>query len=550
MLDPDYSKIDPASFDAGEYMYRNFFAYLPRRIQEGLMPGGTLTEHEHRQVSRARRKATKRDPLLFALFYFPHHLRSVDEDTGEVAPITLSSFHLEMCQRSLEWANPQLKPKESRHAEVAPRESGKSTWNFLIRPAWALAHLHRRYVLAFADMGRQAEQHLLTFKREIQENALLRKDHPALCTPKKRIDSTLSVADRQDIYIAANDVVFHAKGIDSTSLGAKYKNQRPDLLLFDDVEPDASNYSELQKDKRLHTIVHAAFPMNLRAAVIISGTVNMTGALVHDLVRHVTEPRAHDLPEWPQEERIKVHYYPALYQDDDGEWQSIWPQRWPVAWMQEPIFPGAKKRYCDTSSFLLSMQNSPRGADGGWFTNDDFHYGTLGETATRWILQLDPAVTTKEKSDFTGIIVLGCRMPRNGVKRMVEIAYARKVKLVGEPLRELVLSIVEEFPEIKLIRVEANQGGEMWYSALHHMPVKVEIHNSDDPKEVRIARSLHWYGRGRVLHREVFTSLEEDQIGYPKAAHDDLPDAAALAVNYFMDQEKKLLVGHAQQSYV
>lgn len=552
-MDDYLSDVYAPDFDPHQYLYEHYYREIPPELREPFIEG-RLKQFEDRAMSKLRRKLTRNDPLLFALLYFPHHLCSVADD-GEPGPITLSRFHVEMCQRSRTWARTNLKPQEDRHAEVAPRESGKTTWNFLIRPMWALAHRHRKYVLAFADMGKMAEQHLMTFKRELAENELLRKDHPALCTPAKKAGQNQSLADRQDIYISTNHMVFQARGIDSTTLGAKFGSQRPDLLLFDDVEPDASNYSELQKDKRLHTLINAVFPMNLRAVVVISGTVNMTGAIVHDLVRQVTEPNSPDLPEWPSEERIQVHYYPALYENEAGEWESVWPQRWPVEWMREPIFHGAKKLRCQTASFLLSMQNSPRGADGGWFTNDDFRYGSLGDEATRWLLQIDPAVTTKEQSDFTALVVVGFRPPRrheDGKVRTAacEVSYGRKVKVVGEPLRTIVLNILERFPRIKLIRVEANQGGEMWLSILHHMPVRIEIHNSDDPKEVRIARSLDWYQRGRVWHTETLNALEEDQIGYPKAAHDDLPDCAALGINYFLQRTPRLKAGQAQESYV
>lgn len=512
--------------------------------------------------SQGRRALTKLDPLLFALLYFPHHLRSGIHHDGS---ITMADFHIDMCRRSIWWVD----GKSHRHAEVAPRDSGKSTWNFLIRPAWALAHKHRTYVAAFADSGPQAQQHLSTFKNELKENELLRKDFPSLCTPKLR-DRGITISDNKNLYISHENQIFMAKGIDASSLGAKQFETRPDLILFDDIEPDASNYSEYQKDKRAHSMISSVLAMNLQAAVVVSGTVTMHGSVVHDLVRTVSDPGG----QWTEElrgrpditeEKFAVHYYPALFDDPtSGEKRSVWPQRWSVRYLES---------IAHSSAFWLNFMNDPRGREGGWWTQDDFKYGTLGDMATRWILQIDPAVTTKGKSDWTALSVIGYAPPsRQTPVGRVEVAYCRKVKLVGAPLRDLVLRILEYFPRIRGIRVEANQGGEMWIgqypelpkgqpvpyrlpkegSALHGVPVPVQIQNSTAPKETRLARGLHWYQRpgNLVVHRERFVSLENTMVSYPNVAFDDEPDCVCLGILYFLEPDKPGKVSALTKAYV
>jgi hypothetical protein len=490
---------------------------------------------------RGRRVLTKLDPLLFGLLYFQKHLRSGDMHDG---PVTLADFHLDMCRRSYEW----IRPGRHRAAEVAPRDSGKSTWNFLLRPMWALAHRHRKYVSAFADSGPQAEQHLLSFKQELDENELLRLDHPGLCTPKKRVTG-VSVSDTKNLYVSRNDQIFSAKGIDSSTLGAKVGNQRPDLILFDDIEPDASNYTEYQKDKRAHSMIASVLPMNLQAAVIVSGTVTMAGSVVHDLVRTVTQPDG----DWKElinpdcditQEDFEVHYYPAIVDNGDGTERSVWPEKWPMEFL---------KAEEHKSSFQLNFMNDPIGRTGGWWTKDDFHYGCLEDRATQWMLQLDPAVTTKEKSDYTGIAVIACAPPgKETTLARCEIKYARGVKLVGEPLRRLVLNILEWFPRIAVVRVEANQGGETWHSLLHDIPAKVQVDWSSLPKEIRLAQALDHYQRPgeRVLHHERFVMAEQQAISYPNVKNDDIIDAIALGLNYFLGEPKRRVpVGSKSKRY-
>jgi len=526
--------IDGSTFDPAEYL-----AQFPIELL---------------QSSAGRRALCKLDPMLFSVIYFGDHLRAGDNHDGD---ITFSNFHLDVCRVARQWAD----SGPHRDAFVAPRGGGKSTWSFLILPMWALSMGHRKYVAAFADSGPQAEQHLISFKRELDNNALLRLDFPELVKPAVRL-SGVTVSDNRNLYIAHNGCVFQAKGIDSSTLGAKVGNQRPDLILFDDIEPDESNYSDYQKDKRAHSMISSVLPMNLNAAVVVSGTVTMPGSVVHDLVRTILQPDG----EWKThlrgrpditEEQFVVHYYPALF-EVDGEKRSVWPQKWTVVFLES---------ICHTRAFQLNFMNNPRGIEGNYWQEEDFHYESL-DNATRWILQIDPAVTTKGTSDYTGLAVVAFQPPSKSHPRgRCEVVYATDVKLVGEAFRDRVLQILEWFPQISRIRVEANQGGEMWVgpvpdvpkdktppfvipsrgTALFGVPVPVQIQNSTIPKETRIAMGLSWYQRpGRhVVHRERFHRAEEQMLTYgPKAPNDDIVDAVCLAILYFLKDERgKITVG-------
>src|SRR5215472_6592381 len=116
------------------------------------------------------------DPLAFAIIYLPHHLKALP-----TAPITLSPMHYEWVDLAKEIILKHQTIKKRRHSLIAPRDSGKSTWWFLIIPLWAAAFGLRKFVTAFADSATQAETHLTTFKHELDTNDLLRQDFPALC---------------------------------------------------------------------------------------------------------------------------------------------------------------------------------------------------------------------------------------------------------------------------------------------------------------------------------------------------------------------------------
>jgi len=455
------------------------------------------------------------DPMAFARIYLAHHLAS--EETG--GQMTFSSVHHDWCAHARGWMLPLGEPMESRDAFVAPRSMGKSTWWFLILPLWAAAFGYVKFTAAFADSAAQAESHLQTFKHELDTNELLRKDFPDLCTPARRPRGT-QVADNRAMLYTSSGFVFAARGIDSSSLGMKVGERRPDLLIFDDIEPDESSYSADLAKKRLGTLTDAILPLNVNARVVIAGTVTMPGSIVHQLVRSVRETGPPE--QWIVDEKIRCHYYAPIVSDDTGAEQSVWPGRWSLTFLLS---------IRHTNSFAKNYANDPRGIDGAYWSADDYQYGDDTGHVHRMLISVDPAVTTKKSSDFTGISVVSAR--RDGSKKAV-VHFATEVKLKGDELRTYLIELCETFPEVGLILVESNQGGEMWSTILHDMPVKVVTKWNGLKKEIRAQRAHNHYQRGRVLHAKRLDRLEEQQIAFPKAPHDDMVDSVGTALIYFL----------------
>lgn len=516
--------VDPATFDRVDY--------LTSRAADILARHPDLTHADLLKTPRGRRALTKYDPLAFALVYFAAHMAS--EDTG--GQITISEFHKELFQEARRWEVPHG-PQECRSAWVAPRGSGKSTLGYLLLPMWALAHGHRNFAMAFADSGPQSTQHLMSFKRALDTTDLLRTDYPELCTPAVR-PGGVTVADRQDTYIAQSGAAFMARGADASTLGAKIENRRPDLLLLDDIEPSESVYSLYQKDKRLDTVTSAIFPMSLSAVVMFLGTTTMSGSIMHDLVRQVTEAGSADIPAWPAQERIDVHYFPAIVQDASGVEASLWPARWSLEFLLS---------IRGTRSYAKNYDNQPAGHDGGFWQSEDITLGT-SDTLTRRLLVIDPAVTQKRSSDRTGVAVVAFSPTEK--RCVVELAVG--VQLTGKRLADYLLKLVATYPHaIHRALVEVNQGGDLWPEVLEALPIPVWTHHAKESKEVRFARVLEAYQKRptRVLHAERFPVLEAEMLGFPRAAHDDVLDAVAAGIDRFLNPPKRVQVGATTVAY-
>jgi hypothetical protein len=316
------------------------------------------------------------------------------------------------------------------------------------------------------------------------------------------------------------------------------------------VEPDEANYSAPDTsrrtrsgvEKRLGTITDAILPLNIRARVVMVGTVTMPGSIIHQLVKVAN---GEDQPElrWVRDEKIIPHHHRPLVLDENGQERSVWPQKWSTAWL-------LSMRH--TRSYAKNYDNDPLGLDGAFWTKDDFVYGPLDPPPTRYLLQLDPAVTTKGTSDFTGWAVVAFRPRTQAYPQACEVVAAGQVKLAGEALRTWVLAKLTEHARIRAVRVEVNQGGDLWYTVLHDLPVKLIVHSSTEPKEVRFSYVLDFYqrGGGLVRHREKIRAAEEQMVAFPKAPFDDIADAVCSGILYFMRPTLAVPTGSRAESYV
>lgn len=460
----------------------------------------------------AIRRALARDPVAFALIYLRPHLRG--KETGD--RITFSVMHYDWAQLAESWVSVVTKPMEDRRGVVAPRGSGKSTWWFLILLLWAAANGYIRFAVAFAHSTGQAEGHLQTLKRELDTNSLLRHDYPELCTPARKAHGG-TVADRQSMLHTASGFTFAAKGIDSQSLGLKVGEHRPDVIVLDDIEPDESNYTPYLVEKRLSTVIDAILPLNVYARVVMIGTVTMPGSIMHQLVQHSYGVVHSD---WAATEQITVHHHKPIITASDGNEYSIWEAKWPLKWL-------LSRRH--TREYAKNYDNDPLVGGGMYWSQDDFLYDPDFE-GTRWGLFVDPAVTTKGRSDETGLTVISY----DPVKKICCVHYSAGVRLIGAPLRKRTLWLIERFPRIKMIRVEVNQGHELWLDVFHDMPVKVVTCTESVGKEVRFAWALEWYQRTKVVHSSRMANLETQMVGFPRLLHDDIADSAVQGVLFFL----------------
>lgn len=486
-----------------------------------------------------RRLITKHDPLMFAAVYLPHKL--FDPAYESISDVTLNDFHIDVIEYAKSWTR-RLDIKHKQHdCFIAPRMTGKSTWINHILPIWAGAHYHKRYLLAFSDSDTQAQRWLGNFKAELASNELLQEDFPEFCATRKL--GGRDYLDNRNVTMRGNDFLFQVAGADSNVLGANINGQRPEVLLFDDIEPTESNYSTLEATKRLNTVLSAHFYLNIAAIKVFIGTTTMPDSII-DQIRKVGEAESnyrreheHFDPEgfrnsldpkyrWVVDNQIRTHYWPAIVQvqaienvpEGEGIWEkSLWPERWSLEYLNA-------QRH--TREFAMNMMNRPISLDGGYWSEDDIEIDepdSYGNT----LVSVDPAVTTKRTSDYTGIAVIS-----RGNDGLLYIRHAEQVKLTSDDLKEHISNIIGEY-NARVLYIETNQGGDLWRQVFSGVPAKFRSVRQQEKKEVRAAQAHDIYRKGRVRHTKHFPSLEEQMLAFPRVPHDDVLDAVVSGVLYF-----------------
>ncbi len=510
--------------------------YDQRANAETFDLAGYLAQIDDRLVTSpaGRRALTQADPFLFALIYLRDHLRS--EETGN--QVTIGDMHLSWARAARAWLAPVTQPASTRTAEVAPRNTGKTTWWFLIIPMWLAAHGHSRFIGAFADSGPQAEMHLQTFKQELDRNVLLRKDFPDLCRAKERTDIRRRLSDNKKMTIQANDFVFAAKGVDAGNLGMKVGKRRPDTIIMDDIEPGEEVYSNYQAGQRLIALTDSIMPLNIYARVVLCGTTTMVGSIVHQLVKSAVEP-GEPPADWIAAEKFKVNYHPPVVTRDDGTERSCWPGRWSMTFLEE---------IRHTRQFKKNYQNLPAGTGDYWSPDDleDARQRARSVTGiTKAVLSIDPATTSKLRSDRTAFAVVALSPSQH----VAVTEHTRAVTLPPARCREVALQILADHPEVRRILIESNQGGETWHSVYHNMPVPVELIHQDEPKPVRAARLLNHFQRKRAALRGRQPAFEDEALSFPRGAHDDVLDAVGTGVDFVLKTRRRTARSQ-QSSYV
>jgi hypothetical protein len=412
---------------------------------------------------------------------------------------------------------------------IWPRGGAKSTSAELIAVAWG-ARKQRKYLWYICETQDQADKHVETIAA-LLESEVIEKYYPDMAEREVGKFGNVRGWRRQRLR-AANGFTIDALGIDRASRGAKVEEQRPDAMIFDDIDDKLD--SVLTTEKKMAVMTSSLMPAgsNDLAVLAIQNLVIPNGVF-----SQLRDGRADLL-----RDRIISGPYPAIenfaFEQHDGEF---------VITGGTPTWLGQDLEVCQNqirtwglTAFRSEAQHEVDDPPGGMFNHLIFRHCRWDELPdlVRTTVWVDPAVTDSDKSDSMGIQADGLAADRT----IYRLWSWEQITSPEDALRRAILKALELGADT--VGVETDQGGDAWRSvfneAWRHLLddglidrnqqkprfKQAKAGSGEGPKVHRASQMLTAYEQGRFVHvLGTHETLERALYRFPAAKPFDLVDA-------------------------
>lgn len=398
------------------------------------------------------------------------------------------------------------------------------------------ARRKRRYGLYVSDSQDQGDKHVATIASML-ETAEVSEHYPAM---SQRLLGKYgnSRGWRRNRLRTASGFTIDALGLDSASRGARVEEQRPDLLVIDDIDDPLDTPAAVEK--KIEILTKSVLPL---------GTSNMAVLAIQNVIHdNSVFARLAGLTDKPAEfltDRIVSGPIPAL---TGMEWGTDAEGKVRITG-GTPTWEGQDLTACQAmlaryglSAFLSECQHETKPPAGGMF--DHLVYKRIPWSSlpklVRVVVWVDPAVTDKDTSDSQGIQADGL-----GIDGKVYRLYSWEQRTSPQDAIRRALRKAVELGATTL-GVETDQGGDTWYSVVAEAKAALLKDERLDcsrvtfahdkagaghgPKAHRASLMLVDYERGGIVHVEgTHTVLERALHRFPRVKPMDLVDSAVWA---------------------
>lgn len=244
--------------------------------------------------SAVRRRLVKESHEAFCSIYLSHHI---------VHPYAF--FHKEMFRLT-------EREDEKLSVVMAFRGSGKSTILNLSNTIWSILGKHqKKFVLIVSKSKLQSQAHFLNIKSELEDNELLGQDlgpFQASTTEWGAFSIELPLYGAKIMCIGSLQNI----------RGLKYKSQRPDLIICDDMEDTLSVQDEETRRNLYEWFLNEVIPIgDEKTRILVLGNLVGRGSFMIRLKKLIMHDKLQG----------SYYAYPLL----DNHNRILWPQRYSVA---------------------------------------------------------------------------------------------------------------------------------------------------------------------------------------------------------------------------
>lgn len=397
----------------------------------------------------------------------------------------------------------EIKAGESSRPFVAiwPRGFGKST-SVEVAVAMLAARKARRYALYVCATQEQADTHVANVASLLESKAFA-KHFPA--TARRRLGKYgNSQGWRRNRLRTESGFTIDAIGLDTAARGAKVDEDRPDLIIFDDVDELLDSPGTVDKKEQL--ITKSIIPARAEhAAVLVAQNLIHADGIVARLANGTATYLADREVSGPHKAIDNL-----VTEQRDGKavivsGEPTWPAK---------DIPALQADMDDIglSAFLSEKQHEVDVFEGGIFASVVFRHCTWDELPKleRVCVWVDPAVTDTDKSDSHGIHADGI------AKGTLYRLYSWEARTSpDDSMRRAILKAVEL--GATSVGVETDQGGDTWKSTYAAVAASLvaagtitaaqvpafkqdKAGSGHGPKAHRATHMLADYERGKIVH--------------------------------------------------
>jgi phage terminase large subunit-like protein len=436
-----------------------------------------------------------KDIELFARFLFPHHLKS-----------SSPKFHEEILRLYTDQSIQRI-------AIAAPRGHAKSTITDLVYLSWAILHKKATFILLISDTFSQATLFLDALKSEFESNDKL----------KALYGNQVSDHWAQDEIVTRSGIMVKAVGAGMKIRGLKYRENRPDLIIFDDLENEEAVENKERREKTERWMNASVFPaMSKEGRLIVIGTVLHYDSLLNKLIsptlypdftkrlyiarNTVTDPKTGTTTNyalWP--EHLSLEELDIIYQNY-------------VASGNGPLF-------------FMEYQNQPVSDEDRKFKRELFQFfdePSISAKSLSTTLTIDRAYSKEHTADFTGFTVVSVDQENNWYVRHAEqfkgtegeiIQKIFDMKAFYHPQRIGIEQKAFEYTIKPALDDEMRKRNQFFLVE----PLKDGGRN----KNTRIEGLVPRFETKSIYLKATQTALIDQLITFPKGIHEDIIDSLA-----------------------
>jgi len=428
----------------------------------------------------------------FGQYFFPHHLS-----------LNTPEFHKEIFDL--------YESDKTRIAIAAPRGHAKSTITDLVFLAWCICNKKVHFVLLCSDTYSQATLFLETVKAEFESNDKLKDFYGIMVSPKW-----------SEGEIIANGIMIKAIGAGMKVRGLKYLENRPDLILVDDLENDELVENKDRREKLERWFNGALIPcMSKDGRAIIIGTILHYDSLLSKMI---------SIDKYTEYSK-KV--YKAI-----TEGKALWPEHLSIDELNQIKADYQSKGH--GFLFYQEYQNDPISDENRKFKIEKFKYFTDEESNDlnlRNYIAIDRAYSKEKSADSTGITVVGIDQLNNWYVRQAERFKGTEHELISK-----IFDLKDYYKPVKIgieqkafeYTIKPTLDGEM--RRRNEFFIVEELKDLGRNKNIRIEGLIPRFESGSIFLKKDQIDLIDELVRFPKAAHDDLSDS----LSYHLDLSKNV----------